>query len=346
MFLQSMLITAPILYLFTPLVYRLRDKYFTDIPHPKVSLNWIYSAIASVAVVLLLFIIGAKMLGSEALNHQLAILKPSLGQGLAQTSESLQIISWISIGLVLSLGTGGIYLVGSWNKQLQTQVDFQTQQLRRKEELLRDALSERDLFLDTIHHRIRNNLTKILALLELQLKNDVDKSITDILRDSYSRISCLALIHETMDQSESFQNLDVRKYSIKLSNKLQKRFQDESKQIDVLLNIDNVIVDIDKAVPLAMIMNELMVNAYVHGFTDQKTGVIIVDIDKKEDSVMLRVRDNGGPLPDDFESITQKTLGLKLIRTLVKQLHGEFNIEDREKPSFKILIPNNILVEA
>ncbi len=346
MFLQSMLITAPILYLFTPMVYRLRDKYFTGIPKPKVSLNWIYSAIGSVAVVLLLFIIGAKMLGSEALHAQLEILRPELERGLIQTSESLQIISWISIGLVLSLGTGGIYLVGTWNNQLQVQVDEKTRQLRRNEELLRDALSERDLFLDTIHHRIRNNLTKILALLELQLKNDVDKPISDILKDSYSRISCLALIHETMDQSESFRNLDVRKYSVKLSNKLQKRFQDESKQIDVILNIDNVIVDIDKAVPLAMIMNELMVNAYVHGFNERKAGVIIVEFDKKPDGVLLRVRDNGAPLPENFDVITQKTLGFKLVRTLVKQLQGEFDIEDRKKPSFRILIPNNILVEA
>lgn len=346
MFLQSMLITAPILYLFTPFIYKMRDKYFTEVPYPKVSLNWIYSAIASVAVVLLLFIGGAKMLGTEALNTQLATLQPSLGNGLVQTSESLQIISWISIGLVVSLGIGGIYLVGSWNHQLQSQVDEKTKQLRRNEELLRDALSERDLFLDTIHHRIRDNLTKILALLELQLKNDVDKSISDILKDSYSRISCLALIHETLDQSESFRNLDVRKYAVKLSNRLQKRFQDESKQIDVILNIDNVIVDIDKAVPLAMIMNELMVNAYIHGFNDRKAGVIIVDFDKKEEGVLLKVRDNGAALPNNFDSLTQKALGFKLVKTLVKQLHGEIDIEDREKPSFRIMIPNNVLVEA
>lgn len=346
MFLQSMLITAPILYLFTPVIYRLRDKYFTDIPNPKVSLNWIYSAIASVAVVLLLFIGGAKMLGTEALNAQLATLQPSFGNGLLQTNESLQIISWISIGLVVSLGIGGIYLVGSWNQQLQSQVDEKTKQLRRNEELLRDALSERDLFLDTIHDRMRDNLTKILALLELQLKNDVDKSISEILKDSYSRISCLALIHETMDQSQSFRNLDVRKYAVKLSNRLQKRFQDENRQIDVMLNIDHVIVDIDKAVPLAMIMNELMVNAFIHGFRDRTTGVIIIDFDKKEDGVLLRVRNNGAALPDSFDMMIQKSLGIKLVKTLVRQLQGEFDIVDRDKPAFSIMIPDNMLVEA
>lgn len=346
MFLQSILITAPLLYIFTPMVYRAREKYFKAAPLPKVTLGWIYSAIASVAVVLLLFIIAAKILGTEALNNQLAILQPEIGKELVQSSESLQIVSWISIGLVLSLGIGGIYLVGSWNSQLKRQVDLQTEQLKRNQELLRDALSERDLFLDSIHHRIRQNLTKILALLELQLKNNVDKSIPDILKDSYSRINCLALIHETMDQSESFRNLDVRKFTVKLSNRLQKRFQQEQRQIDVLLNIDNVIVDIDKAVPLAMIMNELIVNAFVHGFEDKKAGVIIVDFDKREDGVLLGVRNNGASLPEHFDSLTQHTLGFKLVRTLVKQLHGELSIENRDKPSFSIKIPNSELVKA
>lgn len=346
MFLQSFAITAPLLYLFTPMVYRLRAKYFKQYPEPKVSLGWIYSAIASVAVVLLLFIIGAKFLGTEALNSQLASLGPHIDIDLVESSESLQIISWISIGLVLSLGIGGIYLVGSWNTQLQTQVHHQTRQLKRNEELLRDALSERDLFLDSIHHRIRQNLTKILALLELQLKNNVDKSIPEILKDSYSRINCLALIHETMDQSDSFRNLDVKKYTIKLSNRLEKRFQQNGRHIDVLLNIDNVIVDIDRAVPLAMILNELMVNAFVHGFEDRRAGVIIVDFDKEEEGVKLGIRNNGAPLPEDFESATQKTLGLKLVKTLVKQLQGDFTIEDRSKPSFRIMIPNRMLVEA
>lgn len=346
MFLQSILITAPLLYLFTPVVYRLREKYFNQVPEPKVSLGWIYSAIGSVAVVLLLFIIGAKVLGTEALNNQLAMLNPEFGKELVQSSESLQIVSWISIGLVLSLGIGGIYLVGSWNSQLHRQVDLQTKQLKRNEELLRDALSERDLFLDGIHFRIRQNLTKILALLELQLKNKVEKTIPEILKDSYSRINCLALIHETMDQSESFRNLDVKKFTIKLSNRLQKRFQQEGRQIDVLLNIDNVIVDIDKAVPFAMILNELIVNAFVHGFEDRKAGVIIVDFDRHVDGVLLGIRNNGTPLPDNFDSITQSTLGYKLVRTLVKQLHGEITIEDRNKPSFRIMIPDSVLVEA
>lgn len=346
MFLQCMLIIAPLLYLLTPAVYRLREKYFPNPPRPRVSMVWIYSAIASVAVILLVFIIAAKVMGSQALTNQLASLHPGAGRDLAQTSESLQIISWISIGLVLSLGTGGIYLVGSWNKRLLQEVNKKTYLLQENKEQLKEALDERDLFLDTIHDRIKNNLTMVLALLELQLKNVVDKPIAEILKDSHSRIRCLALIHETMDHSDSFREVNIKNYAVKLSNRLQKAFQNNEQDIDVSLNVQDITIDIDDAVPVAMIMNELMVNAYIHGFRKRSQGVIFVEFLEIAGELVLRVRNNGNPLPPDFESITHHTLGFKLIRTLVKQLKGEFTIEDREKPSFSINIPMNIMVEA
>jgi hypothetical protein len=225
MFLQSMFIVAPILFLLTPSVSSFREEIFPEFPKPEVSLAWIYSAIGSVVVVLLFFIIGAKILGTESLYHQIDSLDAGISQQLLQSGESLQLISWISIGLVLSLGIGGIYLVGSWNRQLQEQVDRKTYLLQQSEEQLKDALEERDMFLDTIHDRIRNNLTMVLALLELQLKNVVKKPIAEILKDSHSRIRCLALIHETMDQSESFQVVNFKKYAFKLSNRKQKTYQ-------------------------------------------------------------------------------------------------------------------------
>lgn len=345
-FLQCMLIIAPLLYFFTPAVYRVRKKYFPNPPEPQVSIGWIYSAIGSVAVVLLVFIVAAKMLGSEALTSQLASLQPGEARNLVQTSESLQIISWISIGLVLSLGTGGIYLVGSWNQRLIEEVDKKTLLLQQSEGQLKEAVEERDLFLDTIHDRIKNNLTMVLALLELQLKNVVDKPIAEILKDSHSRIRCLALIHETMNQSDSFREVDIKKYAVKLSNRLQKAFQDKDQDIEVSMNVQEVTVDIDDAVPIAMILNELMVNAYIHGFKKRTNGVIFVEFMEYPEGLLLRVRNNGNPLPADFDTLSQNTLGFKLIRTLVKQLQAEFTIENREKPSFSVNIPVNVMIEA
>lgn len=345
MFLQSVVIVGPILYLLTPSVSKYRKKIFPNFPTPNVTLGWIYTAIASVAVVLMLFIIGAKVLGTETLHQQLDALESSVGEQIIQSNDSLEIISWISIALVMVLGTGSIYLVGSWNKKLKEKVDLKTDQLKKSQEQLENALTERDLLLDTIHDRVRNNLTMVLALLELQLKGEEEKSNDEILKDSYSRIRSLALIHETMVQSETFERVNLKSFAIKLSNRLQKSFETSLQNIEVSMNAKDIEIHIDKAVPVAMILNELMVNAFMHGFTDLPKGVVFVSFEMQDDELFLQVRDNGRPLPDDFEQITKKTLGFKLIRTLVKQLQGELEIVDKKTSMIEVKVPQKILEE-
>lgn len=341
MFLQSMLIVGPLLYLFTPVVYRVRDKYLQKAPKPKVTLNWIYSAIGSVAIVLLLFIIGANSLGTQAMTShlELASLNKGISSDLFQTTQSYQIITWISIGLILAMGSGGIYLVNSWNSMLQEQVTAKTKQLKESNEKLEEALSERDLFLDSIHGQIRSNLSMIMATLEMQLKNDVDKSMSEILKDSHSRISCIALIHEAVDQYGSLLSLNIKKYAVKLSNSLQRRYKNDDQNIDVSLNVGDLNLGIDYSVSLAMIMNELIANALIHGFKNKKTGVIMVDLVERSNGIVLRVRNNGSSLDNNFDPYGHKTLGFKLIRTLAKKLYADFTIEDHKNPTFQLIIP-------
>lgn len=346
MFLQSMVIVAPLLYLFTPAVTSYREQVFPELPQPKVTLTWIYSAIGSVVVVLLLFIIGATILGTENLHQQLGGLDAGISQKLLQSGESLQIISWISIGLVLMLGIGSIYLVGRWNKNLQQQVNRKTKQLSKSQKKLKEALEERNVLLDTIHDRIKNNLSIVLALLELQLKGDDEKSNQEILKDSHARIRSMALIHETMVQSDSLEEVNFKNFAIKLSNRLQKLFEDSEQNIEVSMNVPGIIVHIDRAVPVAMILNELMVNAFMHGFKGLDKGVVFVSMKKKKDQLLLEVRDNGHPLPANFETVINKTLGYKLIRTLVKQLQGEYTIVDKENPCIEVSIPDKMMKAA
>ncbi|MDR9419910.1 hypothetical protein [Gracilimonas sp.] len=150
LFLQAILVGGPILYLFTPAVYRFRNKMF-DVPEKKeVSLTWIYSAITTVVLVLAMFIISAKLLGSQSIEKEIA------GSGLSQqvfnsmmsVNESFEIVTWISIVLVFFIGIGSIYLVGSWNTSLQEQVDSQTNTLKEKELKLSSALDERNQLLN------------------------------------------------------------------------------------------------------------------------------------------------------------------------------------------------------
>lgn len=343
MFLQSMLIIAPILYLLTPWITSKRKQVFPRLPVPKVTLPWIYSAIGSVVVVLLLFVIGARILGTEVVYQQIGNLNSDATKMLLHTSESLQMVSWISIGLVLVLGSGSIYLVGRWNKNLQDEVERKTEELVKSQHNLAEALSERDLLLDSIHDRVRNNLTMVLALLELQLKGEKGKSNEEILKDSHSRIRTLALIHETMVESNSFEEVNMKNFAVKLSNRVQKSFESSNQDIEVSMNVEELQVHIDNAVPIAMILNELLANAYMHGFNDLEKGVVFISLQEKNSRLYLEVRDNGRPLPLDFDEQTKKTLGFKMIRTMVRQLNGELTVVDRENPYFRVVLPGEVL---
>lgn len=337
-FLQSVILVGPFLYFFTPTVERIKIRYFT-VPEVKVSMKWIYTAIISVVVVLTLFILGANLLGSAGLEQELAMLPQSFEEDLLKFKESFQIVFWISIALVLGAGLGGIYLVGSWNENLSEKVQEQTQQLIESEQTLKIALSERDTLLKEIHNRVNDNLTMVLALLELQLKGAEDKPLEEVLKDAYARLRSMALIYETMHQTESINFVSIKSYTLKLSNRLSQSYKKKDRNIDVSISADDVKLKIDRAVPLAMILNELLVNAYVHAFKDLSNGTIFIELKRHNGHIILKVRDNGIGLPTQFSISEQDTLGMKLIQTLTRQLQGEFSIDRQERTGFVLRIP-------
>jgi two-component sensor histidine kinase len=338
-FLQSMILVAPILAVFTPKISQLRSRYFPDVPNPKVTLSWIYAAIGSVTIVLILFIMSAKSLGSQSLLNQMATLSSSAGQAMKSANESFEIVTWISIGLILTVGTGGIFLVGSWNKSLQKQVDRQTLELQENEAKLKTALDERDLLLNEIHNRVNSNLTLTLALLELQLKTRKDKTTEEVIKDSHSRIRSLAIVHETMYQNGSVSSVNLKNYTIKLSNRLRQSFLNSDQHIDVTINAENIALDIDRAVPFAMVLNELMVNAFSHAFKNLTEGSLFIEIRQGNGDILLSVCDNGNGLPEEFKNKDVQSFGMKLVLTLTRQLHGTFQITDHAKPCFSLRIP-------
>lgn len=337
--LQSIFIIGPLLFVLTPIIEKGKAKWFHPPEENEVTLEWIYGAILSVAVVLGLFIVGANYLGIQIVDDLVSALSPTSSIQILQATESFQIITWISIGLVLSLGLGGIYLVGSWNKNLLEEVELKTKKLKKSEIKLKKSLDEKDALLDNIHSRMRSNLYIILALLEAQVKNGVTKEIDVLLRESHSRLESLALVHETMHQSKSVDSLNMKLYAVKLSNRLHQAHKYKKQEIDVTILAEEVYIDLDRAMPFAMILSELLVNAYNHAFEDMMKGIVQVTIVKNNDFYKVKVRDNGKGLPENLKQIERKHLGLKLIKVLIKQMDGEFEITDTKKSTFTFTIP-------
>ena len=336
---QSILIVAPLLILLTPTIDKIKRRWFYPPVRNEVSMKWIYGAILNVTLVLALFIFGANSLGLQIVDGIAASLPPGSTGLLLHATESFQIITWISIGLLLVLGLGGIQLVGSWNKNLTEEVEIKTNELEESRNELKYSLQEKEKLLDGIHQRMKNNLTIILALLELQVKQGSKKEIENLLRDSHSRLRSLALVHETMYQSKSVDSMNLKTFTIKLANRLHQSRRYKSSTVDTTIHANDIFIDLDRAMPFAMILNELIVNAYMHAFDEETNGVIQVLIDKNEKQYIIEVKDNGKGLPYNLEDLEKKNLGIKLVKILTKQMHGKFTIVDRNKSSFRLTIP-------
>lgn len=341
LFLQSFLITGPLLFFLTPLVYRLRDKWFTVPEKDEVSLKWIYSAITTVVVVLILFIISAKLLGSQSIEREIANLgiTERVFTSMMSVNESFEIVTWISISLVFFIGIGSIYLVGSWNQSLKEQVDLKTQALLENEVMLNSALDERNQLLNEIHDRVKTNLTMVLAVAELQIKNHKESDNQEILKNLHSLLRALTIIHESMSQTKKTNHVDLKNYSIKLSNRLGQVLRKERKDIQIKVSAtDGLELDMKRAIPFALIINELVMNACKYGFKVGDSGVVKIELQKTEHQMIVKVIDNGYGLPDDFDKRAATGIGLRIVRAFSKQLDAKLEYSSKEYTTFKLTL--------
>jgi len=304
-------------------------------------LNWIYGAILTVSVVLGLFIIGANSLGTQMIESLTVGMDASATDQFLQATDSYQIITGISITLILGLGLGGIYLVGSWNSSLQEEVDLKTAELQKSKNQLKESLQEKEQLLEAIHDRMRSNLSIMLALLEIQLKNKGQKSMDDVLRESHSRLRSLAIVHETMYHTKSLDSLNIKLYAIKLFNRLDHSKKYRKNQIQSIINASDIFINLDRAIPMAMVLNELIINTYQHAFDIGVKGTLRLNmkIDSDNELLKIEVSDTGRGLPKNIKEFEKKHLGLKLCRLLIEQLHGSMEIADPESSLFVIKIP-------
>lgn len=189
------------------------------------------------------------------------------------------------------------------------------------------SLKEKEVLLSEIHHRVKNNLAVISGLLEMQVWNLSREDVNIApLKESQLRIQSIALVHELLYQSENFSEIRLDQYITKLLAAIRNTHESE-KNVDVITELEKVKLTIQKAIPASLVLNELVVNAYKHAFDGRKEGVIGVKLALSGQEVLLQVEDNGRGLPPDFDPFQQKTLGMTLIKTLVRQIAAHFEVE-------------------
>ena len=197
------------------------------------------------------------------------------------------------------------------------------------------ALEEKDSLLKEVHHRVKNNLQLINSLLNLQAARIEDPAVAELFTESRNRIRSMALVHENLYRAGSFARIAMADHIKTLCTHLQHAYGSSACSIDIKTEIEDVALDLDRAVTLGLILNELVSNALKHAFRCQETGRIEVSLRRAASQrLVLVVVDDGNGLPDGWQS--SDTLGMQLVRDLSEQLNAELEIVSVQGSRFQI----------
>ncbi|MBN1436058.1 MAG: PAS domain S-box protein [Sedimentisphaerales bacterium] len=210
---------------------------------------------------------------------------------------------------------------------------------RQAETRLRTSLDEKELLLKEVYHRVKNNLQLVSSMLSLQAANVGDKSITEILADCQSRVTAMSLVHQRLYQSQDLSQIDLAELTQILANDLYQASGLCRDQVQLELDIQEVPLAIDKAIPCGLILNELLSNAFKYAFPQGRTGRVCVELGRDSQGLVhLAVTDDGVGFPPDFDPDRTKSLGLRLIRSLSRQLDARLHMEQGERTGFSLCL--------
>jgi two-component sensor histidine kinase len=208
---------------------------------------------------------------------------------------------------------------------------------KNAEDQIKASLKEKEVLLREIHHRVKNNLQVISSLLDMQARNAKDKDVKDALSESMNRIMAMSLIHSQLYEGSDLSEINMKMFVNRLLGQLQS-YQVGDTRIAHVIQVDDYPFPIAVAVPVGLVINELLSNALKHAFAGRDEGRIEVTLTASESGMInLRVSDDGVGLPPGFDINKSKTLGLRLVKIITEdQLRGTLEVTGEEGATFNI----------
>ena len=240
---------------------------------------------------------------------------------------------------VLTLYAFRLYIVQS--RQQMNYLEQSIAERKRAEQELRVSLEEKEVLLKEIHHRVKNNLQIISALLYLQGNKVEDARARAMFAESENRIKSMSLVHERLYQSPDLARIDLRDYVESLAGYLLRSYRVGPARIKLNVDVEDISLDVSTAVPCGLILNELLSNALKHAFPDGTDGEILINMRTAGDQYRLLVQDNGVGMPESVDYANSESLGLQLVSGLASQLGGEAEQLPGEGTGWSISIPRS-----
>ncbi len=231
---------------------------------------------------------------------------------------------WFLILMVLALVSSVLFFVRYRTQRLVKDKLNLEQVVNKRTTQLQKTLEERELLLKEIHHRVKNNLQIISGLLDLQKEEIEAEESKAVFNEGQSRVKSIALIHQNLYQNDNLANIRFGDFIKDMCVQVGEVFEQLNSKMKIDLHVPDVLLDIDTAVPMALIVNELLTNAFKYATTKNKTGLILIYLeDYKNGNYALTFKDDGPGIHKGINFDTASTLGLRLIRGLAAQLYGE-----------------------
>jgi two-component sensor histidine kinase/CheY-like chemotaxis protein len=211
--------------------------------------------------------------------------------------------------------------------------------LKEERDRLAHSLAEKEILLNEVHHRVKNNLQVIASLLRLQADASHEPSVVAALRQSQNRVESMALIHEQLYENHDLRHVDLAKHASLLMSSLFQLYGVDENRISRTVNMVPLPMGVARAIPAGLILTELISNAIKHAFPDGRRGSIRVDGERCSGSIRVSVCDDGVGIPTGVEVTRPGSLGLEIVQILTKQLKGTFELDRNDGTKLRLSFP-------
>ena len=220
------------------------------------------------------------------------------------------------------------------NVNLMTEIDIRL----NAEKQLSKNLKEKEVLLREVHHRVKNNLQIIISLLNLQSRYITDETTLSAFRESQNRVRAMALVHEKLYGSADLATIDLDNYIRFLGNNLVQFYGIQGKNITLTIDIHDIFLAIDTAIPFGLMINELISNSLKYAFPNGRKGEISIAIHRQDHTLTILFRDNGVGIPEDLDWRNARSMGLQLVTALVDQLDGTIELDRTAGTRFTMVV--------
>jgi PAS domain S-box-containing protein len=220
------------------------------------------------------------------------------------------------------------YLFSKLKKELEEKEETETK--------IKASLKEKELLLQEVHHRVKNNLQIMSSLLRLQSSHIKNEDVLKIFTESENRIKAMAIVHNKLYNGKNYEKIDFNDYVKTLTNNLFVSYGVNTSLIRLNLEVSNIEMNIDTAIPCGLIINELISNSLKYAFPNRRKGIISVSLKRDEESLELIIKDDGIGIEKGKELMSGDTLGMKLVQLLTGQLDGNINMVNEAGTEFTI----------